>query len=77
MKEPVPIAKCLCGAEEIAAFIKESPNRIKYLVEHEKLPAWRRNDRGTWRSTDLHLTDWLMKQAKKYCKNAKPMIEDI
>lgn len=68
MYKPNAIAKCLNTAEEIAAYIKESPDRIKYLVENEGLPAWKRDDKGSWKALDIDLSDWLVEQRMKYLR---------
>jgi hypothetical protein len=69
MKEP--IAKCLSGAEQIAAFIGENPDRIKHLVENEGLPAWRRTPLGMWRAIDSELSQWLVEQSEKNRRGSK------
>lgn len=71
MKKSHPIAKCLCTAEEIAAFIKENSDGIKHLVENEGLPAWRRSDKGKWRAIDIELSAWLIEQSEKYQRGSK------
>jgi hypothetical protein len=66
MNKPPIVAKCLNTAEEIGQFIRENPDRIKYLVENEDLPAWRRTPFGAWKTIDLELSEWLLEQSKKY-----------
>jgi hypothetical protein len=64
MEKPQIIAKCLNTAEEIAKFIGDNPDRIRYLVENEGLPAWRRCDKGAWKAIDIELSEWLRRQSR-------------
>jgi len=68
MIKPPIVAKVLNTAEEIGRFIGENPDRIKYLVECEDLPAWRRNPCGPWKAIDVELSTWLLQQSRKYRK---------
>jgi hypothetical protein len=60
------IVKCLNTAEEIAKFIGDNPDRIKHLVENEGLPAWKRSEKGAWKAIDIELSEWLLRQSRKY-----------
>ena len=64
--DQIPPVFCLKGAEEICAFVKEDPKRICKLVKEEGLPAWKRNESGTWRALNIDLTNWLLMQRQKY-----------
>ena len=57
---------CLKNADDIADFIGENPKLINHLVEHEGLPAWKRNGRGPWRALNVDLWKWLIGQRNKY-----------
>jgi len=59
---------CFKGKEEICGFIREDVNQLGYLVEHENLPAWKRNGKGPWRALNVDLYDWMIYQRKKYLK---------
>ena len=59
-------AKCLKGAEEIGEYIKESGKEIPRLVIEEGLPAFRRNNKGPWRSYIPALDAWMEQQIKKH-----------
>jgi len=61
--------ECLKGADEICEFIKEDPRLIIYLVEHENLPAWKRDGKGTWRALNVDLYSWMLFQRTKYIKD--------
>lgn len=59
------------SADEICKYIKENPKDIARLVQEEGLPAWRRNDKGTWRALSEDLTAWLKGQRDKYIKTCQ------
>jgi len=61
--------ECLKGADEICGYVKENPDNIVHLVEHEGLPAWKRSENGTWRAINIHLDDWLIFQSRKHIKD--------
>jgi hypothetical protein len=67
---------CYKGAEEICRFVKEDPNQILHLVEHENLPAWKRNDKGTWRALNIDLFNWMVFQRDKYIKDTPKYFEN-
>jgi len=67
MEKPYPIiAQCLSGAQEIADFIEEHPDKIKYLAENEGLPVWRRIPNGAWKAIDVELSEWSLRR-KRTC----------
>jgi hypothetical protein len=39
-------------------------HRIRYLVENEGLPAWRRCDKGAWKAIDVELSEWLKRRLR-------------
>ena len=61
--------KCLKGAEEIGKFVKEDPRNINDLVKKEGLPAWKRDENGTWRALNVDLQNWMLHQRTKYLKD--------
>lgn len=60
------MAKCLKGAEEIGEYIKESGKEIPRLVAEEGLPAFRRHNKGPWRSFAPALDAWMERQIEKH-----------
>jgi len=54
------------NAKEICAMIGEDYKAINNLIKHEGLPAWRRNNSGTWRALHDDLVEWLSGQRDKY-----------
>ena len=74
--KPIPAKiECLKGADQICGFVKEDPKQILYLIEHEALPAWKRNGERTWRALSVDLYNWMMCQRNKYLKNTPKLIE--
>ena len=61
--------KCLKGAEEICAFVKEDHKFINDLVQKEGLPAWKREENGVWRALNIDLQNWMLFQRNKYLKD--------
>ena len=60
------IVKCLKGAEEIGEYIKESGKEVPRLVAEEGLPAFRRHNKGPWRSFIPALDAWMEQQIVKH-----------
>ena len=60
------MVKCLKGAEEIGEYIKESGKEIPRLVAEEELPAFRRHNKGPWRSYAPALDAWMERQIEKH-----------
>jgi hypothetical protein len=57
---------CLKNADEICGYVGENPKSINFLVEHEQLPAWKRNGSGPWRALNVDLWGWMIAQRNKY-----------
>ena len=60
--------ECLKGAEQICKFVQEDPKQIIYLIEHERLPAWKRDGKGPYRALNIDLWNWMLYQRQKYLK---------
>ena len=41
---------CLKGAKDICEAVGENPRNITELVRDKGLPAWKRDDKGSWRA---------------------------
>lgn len=50
---------CLRGAKSICAAVGENPKDMASLVAKHGLPAWKRNNRGSWRALPEDLKRWL------------------
>jgi len=67
--------KILKGAAAICKYVEEDVNQILHLIEHEDLPAWKRNEKGPWRAVNLDLNEWIIFQRKKYLKDTPKYIK--
>ncbi len=74
---PEQTAKCLKGAEEIGEYIKVSGKVIPRLVEEEGLPAFRRNNKGPWRSYVPALDVWMEQQIAKHVARTRKLLEEL
>ena len=72
VKESIKILK---GSVAICRYVQEDPNQILYLIEHEGLPAWKRNKKGPWRAINIDLQDWVVFQRKKYLRDTAKFIK--
>lgn len=77
MKNIPAKVKCLKGSEQICNFVREDPRKILHLIEHENLPAWKRDGEQTWRALNIDLYYWLLSQRNKYLKNTLKYLENI
>lgn len=75
----LPPTKIICfrGAVEICEYIKEDPQIIVQLVEHENLPAWKRNGKGPWRALNIDLDSWMVYQRSAYIKDTPKYLKQI
>jgi len=75
--KPIPgKIECLKGAEQICGFVKEDPRQIVHLIEHEALPAWKREGKGPWRALNVDLMSWMAFQRNKYLKDTPKYIKE-
>lgn len=74
---PKQTVKCLKGAEEIGEYIKQSSKEIPRLVKEEGLPAFRRNNKGPWRSSVAALDDWMERQIDKHVARTRKLLEEL
>ena len=56
--------ECICykGAKEICEAVGENPKEMVKLVEKHDLPAWKRDNRGSWRALPEDLERWIRHQ---------------
>ena len=60
---------CLKGAKEICEAVGENPRNITELVRHKGLPAWKRDDKGSWRALPEDLQRWIREQRDRHISN--------
>lgn len=74
---PKQTVKCLKGAEEIGEYIKVSGKEIPRLVKEEGLPAFRRDNKGPWRSSVPALDEWMEQQIAKHVAKTRKLLEEL
>ena len=57
---------CLKGAREICEAVGENPRNITELVRFKGLPAWKREDKGSWRALPEDLQRWIREQRDRH-----------
>jgi len=67
----------LKGRKKICEFVKEDPKQILELIKNEKLPAWKRDDKGPWRALNIDLMAWLLGQRTKYLKDTPEYLSKL
>ncbi|AMK10286.1 MAG: helix-turn-helix domain-containing protein [Pseudodesulfovibrio sp.] len=60
---------CLKGAKEICEAVGENPRNITDLVRDKGLPAWKRDDKGSWRALPEDLQRWIREQRDRHISN--------
>lgn len=63
---------CLRGAKAICTAVGENPKEIVRLVREKGLPAWKRENRGTWRALPEDLSDWLREERNRNLRATPP-----
>ncbi|SKA85588.1 hypothetical protein SAMN02745704_01898 [Paucidesulfovibrio gracilis DSM 16080] len=57
---------CIKGAKAICMAVGENPKEIVRLVREQGLPAWKRENRGTWRALPEDLLMWMRLQRNRH-----------
>jgi hypothetical protein len=60
---------CLKGAKDICEAVGENPRNITELVRDKGLPAWKRDDKGSWRALPEDLQRWIREQRDRHISN--------
>lgn len=57
---------CIKGAKAICMAVGENPKEIVRLVHVYGLPAWKRENRGSWRALPEDLSRWMRDQRNRH-----------
>ncbi|WP_022662130.1 hypothetical protein [Paucidesulfovibrio longus] len=57
---------CIKGAKAICSAVGENPKEIVRLVREKGLPAWKRENRGSWRALPEDLSRWMRDQRNRH-----------